>query len=133
MYLQVQVSIGDEELEQTLEAKNTGDKPFELTAALHTYIAVSSIDKVGQWSSSAHYRSILGQLSWRLLRQLKAAKPSFPRKYMLDLQACDSGWILSACMHFTSPGMIRNLPLCRRMWWASRVWSIWTACRIRSG
>lgn len=41
-----QLSIGDEELEQTLEAKNTGDKPFELTAALHTYIAVSSIEKV---------------------------------------------------------------------------------------
>lgn len=46
MDLLLQVSIGDEELEQTLEAKNTGDKPFELTAALHTYIAVSSIDKV---------------------------------------------------------------------------------------
>lgn len=29
-----------------MEAKNTGDKPFELTAALHTYIAVSAIDKV---------------------------------------------------------------------------------------
>ena len=44
--VQVQVSIGDEELEQTLEARNTGDKPFELTAALHTYVAVSSIEKV---------------------------------------------------------------------------------------
>ena len=41
-----QISIGDEELEQMLEAKNSGDEPFELTAALHTYIAVSSIDKV---------------------------------------------------------------------------------------
>ena len=41
-----QISIGDEELEQTLEARNLGDEPFELTAAVHTYIAVSSIDKV---------------------------------------------------------------------------------------
>ena len=41
-----QISIGDEELEQTLEARNSGDEPFELTAALHTYIAVSSIEKV---------------------------------------------------------------------------------------
>ena len=29
-----------------MEAKNTGNKPFELTAALHTYIAVSAVDKV---------------------------------------------------------------------------------------
>ena len=41
-----QISIGDEELEQTLEARNSGDEPFELTAALHTYIAVSSIEQV---------------------------------------------------------------------------------------
>ncbi|CAK0757099.1 hypothetical protein CVIRNUC_002512 [Coccomyxa viridis] len=43
--LRVTISIGDEELEQTLEARNSGDEPFELTAALHTYIAVSSIEK----------------------------------------------------------------------------------------
>ena len=79
-----------------MEAKNTGDKPFELTAALHTYVAVSSIDKVGQWSSTAHNGSILDQLSWRILPQLKAAKPSSPGMYMLDLQVCDNGWIPSA-------------------------------------
>ena len=66
VHLPVQVSIGDEELEQTLEAKNTGDKPFELTAALHTYIAVSSIDKVTHPITAAPCRrSLLGHLPCR--------------------------------------------------------------------
>ena len=41
-----QVELSDDALTQTLEATNTGQEPFELTAALHTYYSVSSIDKV---------------------------------------------------------------------------------------
>ena len=65
MCLRAQLSIGDEELEQTLEAKNTGDKPFELTAALHTYIAVSSIEKVECPSTRKCHGSLLGYLTCR--------------------------------------------------------------------
>ena len=57
-----QISIGDEELEQTLEARNVGDKPFELTAALHTYIAVSSVDKVRPEQSIIAVPSTAGSL-----------------------------------------------------------------------
>jgi D-hexose-6-phosphate mutarotase len=41
-----QVHVGEDILEQTLSATNTGKDAFELTAALHTYFAISSIDKV---------------------------------------------------------------------------------------
>ncbi|CAL8469848.1 g9390 [Coccomyxa elongata] len=43
--LTVQVRVGSDTLEQTLTATNTGSEPFELTAALHTYFRISSIDK----------------------------------------------------------------------------------------
>ena len=41
-----QVEIGDDTLTQTLTATNDGQDSFELTAALHTYYAISAIDKV---------------------------------------------------------------------------------------
>jgi D-hexose-6-phosphate mutarotase len=41
-----QVQVGNDILEQTLTATNTGSEAFELTAALHTYFGISSIDKV---------------------------------------------------------------------------------------
>ncbi len=41
-----QVEVGDDMLTQTLTATNNGQDSFELTAALHTYYAISSIDKV---------------------------------------------------------------------------------------
>jgi glucose-6-phosphate 1-epimerase len=40
-----QVEVDDGALTQSLEATNTGQEPFELTAALHTYVAVLTIDK----------------------------------------------------------------------------------------
>ncbi|EIE25671.1 galactose mutarotase-like protein [Coccomyxa subellipsoidea C-169] len=43
--LKVKVDVGNDVLEQTLTATNTGSKAFELTAALHTYFSISSIDK----------------------------------------------------------------------------------------
>ncbi|KAK9916170.1 hypothetical protein WJX75_009639 [Coccomyxa subellipsoidea] len=43
--LTVQVQVGNDILEQTLTATNTGSEAFELTAALHTYFGISSIDK----------------------------------------------------------------------------------------
>ena len=41
----LQVELDDGALTQSLEATNTGQAPFQLTAALHTYFVVSSIDK----------------------------------------------------------------------------------------
>ena len=41
--------MGNDVLEQTLTATNTGSEAFELTAALHTYFSISSIDKVLIW------------------------------------------------------------------------------------
>ena len=38
--------MGNDVLEQTLMATNTGSEAFEVTAALHTYFGISSIDKV---------------------------------------------------------------------------------------
>ena len=66
-----QISIGDEELEQTLEARNSGDEPFELTAALHTYIAVSSIEKVRPEQSSTAVSSTAGRSHTGAVHQAK--------------------------------------------------------------
>lgn len=44
--LSVTVTLHGDELVQELEAENVGDAAFDLTAALHTYFSVSSIDKV---------------------------------------------------------------------------------------
>lgn len=44
--LRVRVELADESLAQELAATNTGGAPMTFTCALHTYFAVSSIDKV---------------------------------------------------------------------------------------
>ena len=61
----VQVKAGDDTLEQTMEATNTGNKPFELTAALHTYFSVSSIDKVGLCLLSLRHPGLRLEMSTR--------------------------------------------------------------------
>lgn len=45
---------GSECLVQELSATNLGDSAFELTAALHTYFAISHISQVCSWLESMH-------------------------------------------------------------------------------
>ena len=107
-----QISIGDEELKQTLEARNMGDEPFELTTALHTYIAMSSIDKV--WPELKHHSCALHnrEVHTGAVHQAKGSddaevQPGRPLLLCLKLQ---SNCLTARAVHVTS------LRLCGAKW-----------------
>lgn len=55
------MTIADDSLTQQMTAENTGDKAFDLTAALHTYFKVSDISKVGPHEAALATPAYFGQ------------------------------------------------------------------------
>ena len=122
-----QISIGDEELEQTLEARNAGDEPFELTAALHTYIAVSSIEKVKPEQSNTAMPSTAGSFRTGAVQKARCRDNADMQPHSVLLSSLRYHTHLSgslSCQHELSE-ICRCLNgawtrseacMCRRMW-----------------